>query len=126
MISPEHGLELEILLWAEVIAVVWGLDCSDGGVHPEYPMVVPPWVVCSAPLLSGEFSWRPLCISGPQLASGSGVSGFGHLSRLLEDLDEYVFNAEVLEVVEDIELAVVTESLGGKESGLFFRRNVGH
>jgi hypothetical protein len=35
MVSPERGLELEILLWAEVVAVVWGLDCSDGRVCPE-------------------------------------------------------------------------------------------
>jgi hypothetical protein len=35
MVLPEHSLELEILLWAEVVAVVWGLDRSDGGVSPE-------------------------------------------------------------------------------------------
>jgi hypothetical protein len=35
MISPERGLELEVLLWAEVVTVVWGLDRSDGGVSPE-------------------------------------------------------------------------------------------
>jgi hypothetical protein len=48
------------------------------------------------------------------------VSGFGCLPRFLEDLDKYIFNAEVLEVVEDVPLAIVTETLGSKESGLFF------
>jgi hypothetical protein len=54
------------------------------------------------------------------------VSGFGCLPRFLEDLDESIPNAEVLEVVEDVPLAIVTETLGGKELGLFFfRRNAG-
>jgi hypothetical protein len=57
---------------------------------------------------------------------GSGVLGFGCLPRFLEDLDEYVFNAEVLKVVEDVPLAVVTETLGSKELGLFFGHNDGH
>jgi hypothetical protein len=88
-------------------------------------MVVPPLVIRSALLLSGEFSWRPWLIGGPQLVLGSGVSGFGCLPRFLEDLDKYIFNAEVLKVIEDVQLAVVTETLGGKELGLFFRRNAG-
>jgi hypothetical protein len=126
MISPERGLELEILLWAEVVAVVWGLDRSDGGVSPKYHMVAPPLVIRSAPLLSGEFSWRPWFIGSPQLVLGSGVSGFGCLLRFLEDLDESISNAEMLEVVEDVPLTIVTETLGGKELGLFFfRRNAG-
>jgi hypothetical protein len=53
------------------------------------------------------------------------VSGFGSLPRFLEDLDESISNAEVLEVVEDVPLAVVTETLGGKELGLFLGRNAG-
>jgi hypothetical protein len=51
------------------------------------------------------------------------VLGFGCLLRFLEDLDKYVFDAPVLKVVEDVKLAVVTETLGGKELGLFFGCN---
>jgi hypothetical protein len=35
IVLPECSLELEILLWVEVVAVVWGLDRSDGRVCPE-------------------------------------------------------------------------------------------
>jgi hypothetical protein len=114
---------LEILLWAEVVALVRGLDCSDGRVGPEDSVVEPPLVIGTAPFLSGVLSWCPPCICGPHSVSGLRVSGFGSLLGFKEDLDKYVFDSVKFEVVEDVELAVITESLGGKELGLFFRCN---
>jgi hypothetical protein len=104
----------------KVVAVIRGLDHSDGGVGPEDSVVKPPFEACPAPLFSRGFPILPPCISGPQTISGLGVSGFGGLIGFDEDLDKYVFDAEVFEAVEDIELAVITESLGGNESSVFF------
>jgi hypothetical protein len=116
---------LEVLLWVKIVASVRGLDHSDSRVGPEDSVVEPPLVIGPAPFLSGVLSWHPPCICGPHSVSGLRVLGFGCLSRFLEDLDEYIFDAPVLEVVEDVKLAVVTETLGSKKLSLFFGCNVG-
>jgi hypothetical protein len=116
---------LEVLLWAKVVALVRGLDHSDGWVGPEDSVVEPPLVIGTTPFLSGVLSWCPPCICGPHIVSGLNVLGFGSLSGFKEDLDKYVFDSIKLEVVEDVELAVITETLGSKELGLFFRHNGG-
>jgi hypothetical protein len=115
MVSPEGEGQLEILLWAEGVAVIRGVNGSDSWVRPEDASVALPGVSLMpgedsvAPLLSALLSRSIWGICGPQL--GSGVSHFVALSCFValwgfgEDLNDDVF---VRCLVEDVELAIPT------------------